>query len=66
MEKVYSSENFEIMVAFYKIWPWNKLKQLNVLRVIRLKGEVNFFMERFLEVLYFPSTFAVKTENSWR
>ena len=66
MEKVYSSENFEIMVAFYKIWPWNKLKQLNVLRVIRLKGEVNFFMKRFLEVLYFPSTFAVKTENSWR
>ena len=51
------------MVAFYKGWPWNKRKRINVLTFIRLKDEANFFIESFLEVLYFPSTIVVKTKN---
>ena len=31
--------------------------------VIRLEGYVNFFIRKFLHVLYFPSTSVVKTEN---
>ena len=31
--------------------------------VIRLIGAVNFFIVKFLQVLYFPSTAAIKTEN---
>ena len=32
-------------------------------RVIRSEGEVNFFIGKFLQVLYFPSTANVKIET---
>ena len=32
-------------------------------KVIRLEGEVTFLIGKFLQVLYFPSTAVVKTEN---
>ena len=53
----------KILVPFYKVWPWNQLKGLDVFSVIRLKGEVKFSIGKILQVLYFPSTFVVKTKN---
>ena len=44
-----------IFVSFYKVWPWNKLKELDVFIFVRLNGEVNFVIETFLQVLYFPT-----------
>ena len=32
-------------------------------KVIRLEGEATFLIGKFLQVLYFPSTAVVKTEN---
>ena len=53
-----------ILVAFFIVWPWYKLKEVNVISVIKLlKGEVKFYVEKMLEVLYFPSTFSDKTKN---
>ena len=57
----------EILLSFYKFWPWNKHKGL-VFSVIRLEGEVNFFVRNFLQTL-FSSTAVVKKkimkENLW-
>lgn len=53
----------KILVPFYKVWPWNQLKGLDVFSVIRLKDEVKFSIGKILQVLYFPSTFVVKTKN---
>ena len=49
----------EILVSFYNVWPWNKLKEL-VFSVISWQGEVNFFIGNLLQVLLF--SFA-KSEN---
>ena len=38
-------------------------KEFDVFCVIRLKKKVNYFTRNFFEVLYFVSTFAVKTET---
>ena len=50
----------EILVS--KVWPWNKLKGF-MLSVIRLEDEVNFFIEKFLQVFCFRCIAVVKTEN---
>ena len=52
----------EILESFYKVWPWNKLKE-PVLSVIRLEGYVNFFIGKILQGLYFSSNAVVKTGN---
>ena len=41
-----SNTMVEILIAFYKVWPWNKLKGF-VFSVIRLEGEVNIFIGNF-------------------
>ena len=51
-----------ILESFYKVWPWNKLKE-PVLSVIRLESYVNFFIGKVLQGLYFSSNAVVKTEN---
>ena len=33
----------EIIVSFYEVWPWNKLKRF-VFSVIILEGELSFFI----------------------
>ena len=61
ISKDFSPNNIaEILVSFYKVWSWNKLKGL-VFSVIRLENEVNFLIGKFLQFLYFPSTAVVKT-----
>ena len=40
-----SNTTTEILVSFYKFWPWNKLKEADVFRVIRSKGEVSGILE---------------------
>ena len=52
----------KILESFHKVWPWNKLKG-PVFSVIRYEGYVNFLIGKVLQVLYFPSNAAVKTEN---
>ena len=42
---------------------FHEVKGLFVFSAIRLKGEINFFIGKFLEVLYFPCHFVVKAEN---
>ena len=40
------------MVPFKEVWPWNEFEKFVVLfSTIRLKGEVSFFIRKFLEVL---------------
>ena len=42
-------------MAFLKeVWLWNEFESFVVFSTIRLKGEVNFFIEQFFEVFYFP------------
>lgn len=51
----------EILTFFYKVWPWNKLKSLDVFSVIRLKGELRVFIGKILQVLYSRSILVIKT-----
>ena len=52
----------EILVSFYRVWSWTKLKGY-MFSVIRLEGDLNFFIGKFLQVLFFPSIAVVKTVN---
>ena len=46
------------MVFFKEVWTWNKFENFFVLfSTIKLKGEVNFFIRKPLEIFYFPSAF---------
>ena len=49
------------MVSFYNVQPSNEIESFIVFSVIRLKGEVNSFVTKFLEA--FPNVFTVATEN---
>ena len=51
------------MVSFHKVWPWNKLKILDVFSAIRLKGEVDFLIGKFEEVYYFPSALVIVAKS---
>ena len=52
----------EVLVSFYIVWPWNKVKRL-LFSIIRLDGEVNFFIGKFSQAVFFPCSAVVKTEN---
>ena len=52
----------KIFESFYKVWPWNKLKG-PVFSGIRLESFVNFFIEKVLQVLYFPGNAFVKAQS---
>ena len=49
----------KIFESFYKVWPWNKLKG-PVFSGIRLESFVNFFIDKVLQVLYFPGNALLK------
>ena len=42
----------ENMVSFKEVWLWNEFERFVVFSTVRLKGEVNFFIREFLEVLH--------------
>ena len=45
-----------------EVKPWNEFKNF-VFSIIRLKGEVSFFISEFFEVFCFPTAFIVVTES---
>lgn len=53
-----------IMVSIFKVWPWNKLKGLDVFNVIKLKYEVIFFTREFMRDIMFLALLLLK--KSWR
>ena len=53
----------EIMVFLHKVWPWNKLKGLGVLSVLRLKSKVDLIIGKFLEVFYFHSALVIVAKS---
>ena len=55
------------MAFLREAWLWNEFESLVVFSTIRLKGEVNFFIEQFFEVFYFPKDLQQKVaENDFR
>ena len=49
----------EIMVSFFKICSWNIIKMFDVFSVIRLNGEVDLVIEKFLEIYHFPRALVI-------
>ena len=53
----------ENMVSFKEVWPRNEYEKFVLFSTIRLKGEINFFIRKILEVFYFPSAFIFVIES---
>ena len=45
----------DVILSFYTILPLNKIEMFNEFSMIKLKGEIDVLIRKFLNVFYFPN-----------